>query len=95
MGGCTVTMNASKSVTATFTGDDQQLTVTVSGAGTVTSSPPGISCVGPATCVAPYALNTAVTLTAVPSSVVWSGACTADPCTVTMDGPKSVTATFS
>jgi hypothetical protein len=95
MGGCTVTMNASKSVTATFTGDDQQLTVTVSGAGTVTSSPLGISCVGPATCVAPYALNTAVTLTAAPSSVVWSGACTADPCTVTMDGPKSVTATFS
>jgi len=92
---CTVTMNASKSVTATFTGVDQQLTVTVSGTGTVTSNPPGINCVGPDTCIATYASNTDVTLTAVPISVVWSGACTADPCTVTMDGPKSVTATFS
>src|SRR5437660_5331975 len=64
---CTVTMNASRSVTATF--NVQRFTLTVSkggtGTGTVTSADGGISC-GP-TCAAPYDGGTLVTLTASPS----------------------------
>jgi hypothetical protein len=70
-----------------------------SGTGTITSSPAGINC--GATCAADYTAGTAVTITAtVPSGsyfVGWSGAgCTGvDPCVVTMDVDKTVTATFS
>jgi hypothetical protein len=50
---------------------------TGSGTGQVVSNPPGIDC--GATCLAPYAENTAVTLTAIPDSqstfVRWSGDC--------------------
>jgi uncharacterized repeat protein (TIGR02543 family) len=93
---CPVTMNGSKTVTATFE-LKPVLTVSVSGGGTVTITPPGSVCdAGTSPCNETYNPNTVVTLTAAPpGSVVWSGACTADPCTVTMDGPKSVTATFS
>jgi hypothetical protein len=72
---------------------------TGSGTGTVTSNPLGINC--GATCTAAYTVGTAVTLTAaVPSGSYfagWSGAgCTGvDPCVVTMDVDKTVTATFS
>ena len=58
----------------------QTLTVTKigAGAGTVTSSPPGVSC-GSA-CVAPFPTGAVVTLTAVPDAgsafAGWSGACT-------------------
>src|SRR3990172_6683645 len=43
-GACTVTMDASRSVTATFTAVDQTLTVTVDGGGSVSSAPAGIIC---------------------------------------------------
>jgi hypothetical protein len=67
------------------------------GAGTVSSSPEGIDCGG--TCSAPFDAGTTVTLTAAPDgdSVFggWSGACTGtDPCVVSIDQAKSVTATF-
>jgi uncharacterized repeat protein (TIGR02543 family) len=96
---CTVTMDAAKTVTATFA-RLVGLTVTRagSGSGTVTSSPPGINC--GADCSESYAQGTAVTLTATAdaSSVFsgWSGACTGAQatCTVTMDAAKTVTATF-
>jgi Divergent InlB B-repeat domain/WD40-like Beta Propeller Repeat len=96
-GSCTVTMNASKSVTATFDAEDQGLTVTVAGGGSVASTPAGISC--PGTCVATFAPGTMVTLTASPdppNSISWSGDCSGtDPtCVVTMNGPRAVTATF-
>lgn len=72
------------------------LTVTVSGSGSVTSSPAGIAC--PGDCSEVYALNTAVTLTAVPSPGSlfqgWSGNCNASG-QVTMDAPKACTATFA
>jgi len=97
---CSVTMSASRSVTATFT--VQVFTLTVSkaglGSGTVTSSPAGINC-GP-TCSAPYNSGTVVTLTATPAfgSIFtgWSGCdiVSGSTCSVTMSASRSVTASF-
>jgi hypothetical protein len=69
-----------------------------SGSGTVTSDPAGIDC--GADCSEGYEDGTSVTLTATPdgSSVFdgWSGDCTGTgSCSVTMNGPRNVTATFS
>jgi len=77
----------------------EQLTVSRSGAGTVTSAPAGIDC--GATCTATFAFGSTVTLTANPQPpnfvTSWSGGagCSGDTCTVRMDDSKSVTATFS
>ena len=99
-GSCVVTMDAAKSVTATFTAQSFALTLVKAGtgSGTVTSSPSGINC--GSTCSANYNNGTSVTLTATASSgstfAGWSGACTGTgSCSVTMDAAKSVTATFN
>ena len=69
------------------------------GSGTVTSNPAGISCGGD--CSRTYNYNTSVTLTAAASAgsifAGWSGGgCSGtDPCIVTMNGVKTVTATFN
>jgi hypothetical protein len=69
------------------------------GSGTVTSSPPGISC--GRSCSAPYAVRTRVTLTAKPAagSVFsgWSGGgCSGKrTCTVALDSDRSVIAKFT
>jgi hypothetical protein len=97
-GACVITMNSAESVTATFASEPaQKLTMTVSGGGTVTSSPSGISC--PGTCSASFSYGTSVTLTASAGSGYtfsgWSGACSgAGTCTVVMGSAESVTATF-
>ncbi|MDC4223902.1 MAG: PA14 domain-containing protein [Candidatus Manganitrophus sp.] len=97
---CTVTLNAAKTVSASFTLQTFALTVAKSGSGsgTVTSSPAGINC--GTTCSAAFNSGTAVTLTASPSAdsnfTGWSGACTGTgTCAVTMDAVKTATATFS
>jgi hypothetical protein len=99
---CTLTIDAAKSVTATFTLMQFPLTVTKAGGGTgtVTSSPAGISC--GTTCNQNVDYNTMVTLTAAPNTPSstfggWSGACTnaTGTCTVTMTQARSVTATFN
>jgi hypothetical protein len=95
--GCSVTMNAAASVTATFV-QNVALSVSVTGSGTVTSSPAGINC--PSTCSANFASATQVTLTATPANgwgfSGWGGACSgAGSCVVTMNGAQSVTATFA
>ena len=99
-GTCTVTMDGAKSVTAIFNLAGYTLSVSKAGTGTgtVTSTPAGITC--GITCSANYANGTQVTLMATPDANVtfagWSGACSgAGTCTVTMDGAKSVTATFT
>jgi len=104
-GTCTVTMNTSRSVTATFNlppTTNYALTVAKAGAGTgtVTSSPAGISC--GATCSASYATGTAVTLTATAgSSSSFAGWTNCDvlslngSCIMTVNANKTVTATFS
>jgi len=97
---CTVTMDAAKAVTATFTLDTHALTITKPGSGTgaVMSDVAGIDC-GDA-CSATYDFGTGVALTATPDTDMvfesWSGACagTAPTCTVTMDAEKDVSATF-
>lgn len=73
------------------------VTRTGTGTGTVTSVPAGIAC--GATCSASFDSDVQVTLSAVADAGSmfggWRGACTGSgPCRLTMDGPKSVTATF-
>ena len=74
-----------------------ELTVTVEGAGTVTSSPEGIDC--RAECVATYRPGEPVVLTAEPDEFYtfagWSGACEGtDPCELRMTSSAEVAATF-
>lgn len=74
------------------------LSVKKAGAGTVKSSPAGISCGGD--CTQAFALGTVITLTQTPASGYsfsgWSGACTGTgQCKVTMNKAKAVTATFT
>jgi uncharacterized repeat protein (TIGR02543 family) len=103
---CTVSMTQSRSVTATFSGGTVgtgfTLTVSVTGNGTVTGG--GISCGSGATACtsAGHAANSAVTLTATPSSGAtfsgWGGGTctgTVPTCTVTFNASKTVTAAFS
>ena len=71
---------------------------TGTGQGTVSSAPAGVSC--GATCTAPFAAGTTVTLSAspAPGSVFagWGGACSGTgACTVSMTRAQSVVATFS
>ncbi len=96
-GTCTVTMDAAKSITVTFTRKSYALTLSSTGGGTITSSPAGISC--GATCAASFNHGTVVTLTptADPGATFagWSGACTGTgACIVNMDAAKVVTARF-
>ncbi|KAB2968837.1 MAG: peptidase M14 [Thermoanaerobaculia bacterium] len=75
----------------------QAMAVSVVGSGTVTSSPPGISC--PSDCGESYAYGTPVVLTAAPapswSFTGWSGDCSGTgTCNLTMSAAHAVTATF-
>jgi len=89
---CSVTMDATKSVTATFTLKQFALTLATVGSGTITANPSPVN--------GTYGAGTAVALTATPASGSqfsgWSGACSGTgACSVTMDAAKSVTATFA
>ena len=95
---CNLTLNAARTVIANYTAM-HNLSVSVSGTGTVTSSPAGINCTT-GTCSAAFAQGTNVSLTATPganqSFAGWSGACTGTgACSVSMTAAQSVTATFS
>jgi hypothetical protein len=99
---CTVVMSTSKSVTATFSQGSTQriLTVSVGGAGHVGGT--GISCgAGVHDCSSAYNNGQAVVLTATPSAgavfLGWGGACsgTGRTCSLVMDSPKAVSASFS
>jgi hypothetical protein len=101
--GCSVTLNAAATVTATFNKSTTNFTLTVteagSGTGTVTSSPAGISC--QPTCSASFASGQVVALTATPADgstfAGWSGAgCSGTgACSVTVNAATAVTATFN
>ncbi|MBI4844423.1 MAG: InlB B-repeat-containing protein, partial [Nitrospirae bacterium] len=103
-GTCVVRMDSAKSVTAAYDTEmvSLSLTSTGTGGGMVISSPEGIHCGSIASdCTESYAYNTTVTLTGLPDTgsvfTGWSGTggCVGTgTCTVTMDGAKSVTATF-
>jgi GH25 family lysozyme M1 (1,4-beta-N-acetylmuramidase) len=95
---CSLTALGNRTVTATFS-YTLKVKIAGDGDGEVTSTPAAISC--PGTCTATFAPGAGVTLTAAPdpwSDLTWSGDCTgSDPngCAVTMDQPRTVTATFA
>ena len=87
---CSVTMNAPTAVSAVFAIDTYVMTVTQSTGGTINKS------------TATYDYGTVVTLNATPAANYsfgqWNGDCTGElttNCTLTMDGDKSVSATFN
>ncbi len=83
-----IAMTGNKTVTAAFTQNEYTLNVTVVGNGTITRDNAG-----------PYHLNDVVTLTAVADAgwtfTGWSECTGTLPCSVTMDGNKTITATFT
>lgn len=97
---CSVTMDSDLSVTANFIEESvttHELAVTVSGNGTVTSTPSGIQCGGD--CNEDFNENQTVTLIATPDNGflldAWSGDCSGSAgCSVVMSQTRSVTATF-
>ena len=102
---CTVTMNQSQNVQATFnpavTNFVLSLTKRGTGSGSIVSSPVGLNC--GTVCAAPFAKNSKVTLTAVEGPLAdvagWSGACSGfkaqSVCTVTMSEARAASATFN
>ncbi|MDO9234431.1 MAG: InlB B-repeat-containing protein, partial [Aquabacterium sp.] len=99
---CTIPVTSAVGVSATFTvipPVSYSLALTKTGAGTVTSSPSGISC--GTTCNASYVSGTSVTLSAVATSgntfSGWAGACSgsAPSCTIPITSAAGVTATFA
>ena len=97
-GTCTLSMYGAENVTATFSPNQEPLSVNVSGSGTVTGS--GVSISGPGSGSYNLSYGTPVTLTATPTTgyqfAGWSGACSGTgTCVLTMNGAESVTATFS
>ncbi|MEP6978423.1 MAG: hypothetical protein ABI948_10265 [Thermoleophilia bacterium] len=96
-GPCVVTMDAAKSVSATFAAATVPLAVRVTGRGVVRSSPAGIVC--SSSCSHAFAAGSTVRLTAKASKGYrfsgWSGACRGTkPCAVKLDSAKSARATF-
>ncbi len=97
-GTCVVTMSNTRNVTATFNPPPMfALNVTVTGTGTVSSSPAGITACAAAAgdCTESYTSGTMVTLTA-SANTTWTGCAmmTMTTCNVTMDMMRAVTATF-
>ena len=102
---CTVTMNQSQNVQATFNPAITTFVLTLTkkgtGAGSIVSSPVGLNC--GAVCAAPFTKNSKVTLTAVEGPLAdfagWSGACSGfkaqSVCTVTMSEARAASATFN
>lgn len=92
---CRLSMDDDRMVTAHFV-PTVRVELAGSGSGSVLSMPDGITCGDD--CVAPFAPDTLVTLVATPDPdslfIGFSGDCEGADCTLTVDGPKVVTATF-
>ena len=100
-GGCSVTMTANRSVTATLVHSPKKrytLAVSVSGNGSVLSSPGGIAC--PGSCSAVYDEGTAVTLAPIAGAGAvftgWGGTCSGSGiCVVTLNNNVAASAAFN
>lgn len=98
---CSVTMDGTKVVTASFALKSYNLNVarTGDGTGSIASSPGSIVC--GSDCSAVFEVHTTITLTATPTAdsdfTGWSGGCTgaSNPCSVSIDATKDVTAAFT
>jgi hypothetical protein len=99
---CSVIFDRATTAGAIFVplvGSNFDLSVIVSGAGSVASSPAGINC--GSVCIANFAANTVVTLTATPAVGQvfnnWGGACTGSvpTCTLQLTQLRSVQAVFN
>lgn len=97
-----VTMNAAKTCTATFTANPTTpttylLSVSIAGSGKVVSNPAGIDC--SATCSKSFTSAAVVTLTATPATGYkfssWGGDADCTDGSVTMNAAKTCTATFT
>lgn len=92
-------VTADCTVSATFQLIQYNLGVTLSGAGTVNTTPgTDLACTGG--CAQSYDIGTVLSLTATPDTnylfAGWGGDCSGtEPCVLTMDASKSVTATFT
>jgi uncharacterized repeat protein (TIGR02543 family) len=105
---CTLTMNAAKNVSATFSGttpgpgNELALTVVVRGKGSVTASGGACTSSGAArSCKQSYGAGSSIELTAAPAAgakfLGWAGSCrgTAAACTIELTASATVEATFS
>jgi hypothetical protein len=97
---CVVTIEQAETITATFTLNQYELTVTHegTGAGVIISDPAGINCGGD--CAETLDFGTVITLTAVANVgstfAGWSGACSGTAaCVLTIEQTEVVTATFT
>ena len=94
---CSISLNADVAVDATFAVPMHAVTVTVTGSGTVVSTPAGITC--PGTCTMMVAHGTALSFAATAGSgatfLGWSGGCTGTgACSVTVDADVQLGAAF-
>ena len=101
-GGCDLTMDVDRDVSAAFTGEvpagSHRVTVIAQGMGRVTSTPSGIDC-DSATCSYDFPDGTSVALSAAPAAGFkfdsWGGACTgAAGCAVRVSSDAAVFASF-
>jgi hypothetical protein len=98
-GGCTVSMTVSRTISAAFRAQRDQVRVTKSGRGigTITTEPGGIQC--GAVCTYLFRRGSTLTLRATPNGRSrfrgWAGACTGKkPCSLTISAPVDVAAAF-
>ena len=96
-GSCAVTMDANKGVTATF-GEPLTLDIDAQPGGSVSTDHPEIICGGGGCSGTVTTYGDSVTLSAVADTDWrfwgWTGDCEGADCTLLMDGPKQVVATF-
>jgi Divergent InlB B-repeat domain len=103
---CQTTMEAPRTVIATFVPNYLSVVANAAsvGGGRIISEPAGIDCIlngtapGQGACSTSFPLGTAVTLTQEPVAgamlQAWSSVCTGNPCTVTMNGQRTVDVTY-
>ena len=103
---CTTTMQAPRSVTATFVPNYLSIVASAAsvGNGHIVSTPAGIDCTlngtapGTGACSTSFPLGTVITLTQEPIAgaifAAWSANCVGNPCAVTMSGQRTVDVTY-